>query len=413
VKAMLFKTTRQCLKASLLTTGLLFCDLLQTSERLRFADGTERSLPTFFQKAVDVVAQELKTAPYEVKKFVCRLQDPLQCEGCVGSSVLKFNNYSCPKTDELATDACVWQLGEGPLVDKLPKHYTSGKRVSITTGDGVVVNTIFHEREGADTLIFVAHGFRDNLATFIPVLWLCERASIVFFDFRGHDVNAVPNNVRGKICKKLLDIDASLSCFGCCEEQEVLAVVNHYKKQLSMAPYKKVVGLGFCFGAAMMVKAQVMQPDLFTHLILDSLWPSSELLLQKFLHDPQLVRKPRKNQAGPIASLFSFKIVQKLLQFFSEKILFGKKLDGKVHVCELLKKITVPMLFVYGDEDALITPGEFEMVWNSVCHNQKVALLNNNKHLLSFLKSRELLKVVMTQFINETAAFCREKAISE
>ena len=353
----------------------------QDYKLLRFANGIEIAIPDLLNEAAKIEAQNLAKNKV-VSSIVCR-----------NSS----KSYSAQET-------CAWQLGKQPVAQQLPSIYTSGQKTKLILEDGTVINTILHKRKDAKTLVFVAHGFRDNLTTFAPFLWICEHASVVFFDFRGHNLFNQPQNSRGKLSKKLMGFDAQASCFGAKEEQEVIAVVDYYKKLLAEEHYEKIVGIGCCFGAAMLVKAQTQCPNLFTHLVLDSLWPKLSLLAEKFLSNPYLFIRPRQERKGILAWILSYPVARKSLELFLEWILFGKKFTFELDLCALLQKITVPTFFVYGKHDALIRPQEFEMLWNSVKHSQKYAFINNSKHLLTFLQHRELLKVLISAFLNEELA---------
>lgn len=293
-----------------------------------------------------------------------------------------------------------WQTGKGRIAKKLPSLYTSGINHLVKCKDGTIINSIFHERPDTDTLVVVAHGFGDSAELYTPLLWIFEKASIVFLEFRGHGKNLSISKSEKSILENIFDLPFSgkETELGKKEEEEVFAVTNYFKK-LNKSNYKKVVGMGFCFGAAMMVKAQAKYKNLFTHLILDSLWPDFKILAEKFLKDPDLLMHPRKNPGGLLSRFGNYKISRLIFKIIAQTFLFKKSLNINLNICSLLKKIQIPIFLIYGKRDALISRKEFELLWNSINHKQKLAMINNNRHLLTFLKDKELYKITSGFFL--------------
>jgi pimeloyl-ACP methyl ester carboxylesterase len=295
-----------------------------------------------------------------------------------------------------------WQTGKGSIAKKLPSLYTSGINHLVKCKDGTILNAILHQRQSADTLIIVAHGLGDSAALYTPLLWIFDKASIVFLDFRGHGKNLARSKTEKSVLENILDLPFSgkETELGEKEEEDVFAVTNYFKKLNKHSKYKKVVGMGFCFGAAMIVKAQAKHKNLFTHLILDSLWPDFKVLAEKFLKDPDLLIHPRKNPGGLLSTLGSYKISRLIFKIIAQTFLFKKSLNINLNICNLLKKIQIPVFLIYGKRDALISQKEFELLWRSINHKQKIAMINNNRHLLTFLKDKELYKITTSFFLN-------------
>jgi len=359
--------------------------------KIRFCNDNGFKVSKSIMEIAEKQKQSLKRQSVIVKKYVLRNKGaPAVVNNDEMLDKAHFNPYN-------------WQVGKGYLSSVLPAIYTSGVKHQIRTKDGIKINAIFHERPGAESIVFVAPGFGNSVSMYTPLLWIFEKASIVFFDFRGHGSNLYNSLIKKNYWERKLKLpfSATETKLGKREELEVEAVVSYFKKMDVTQNYKRFVGMGFCFGAAMMVKAQAKNPRLFTHLILDSLWPKYSKLVQIFLQDPSLLFRPQKNPGGFWNYVFSHKIIHYPFKIFLEKFVFKQSLANKLDICRLLKVIKIPIFFIYGKKDALIRPKDFELIWSSVLHKRKVALVSDYKHLLTFLKDKELYRVCSELFLNK------------
>lgn len=362
---------------------------------------TFNTYPLVFRLADDKIVPESS----KIKKIQAELEDSLNREPLVSQIVCRNKDYmptiqppnnSLNKKllpSELPADFA-WLIGKGSFGSILPKTYSSGKLIEIAVEKDLTTTTIYNKRPNADSLVIVAPGLGNAQTMFTPALWFFPNADVVSFDFRGHGTCFQTKTLRAKIFKHLFgfSFDCSATTLGDKEDLEILAVTQYYK---SRRKYKKIIGLGFCFGAAMMAKAQAQYPNLFTHFIFDSLWPDLTTLVTRFIQDPALVIKPQKNPGGLLHSIFSYSdIAQKSLKAFAEYCIFKQKFNPNLCVCSYLEQIDIPIVFIHGINDALIKPHDFERVWDSVNHDKKLAIITDNKHLLTFLKNRYLYRFI-------------------
>lgn len=337
---------------------------------------------------VEALDKAVLAMPTYQKALVCREQN--------ASKLL-----SCKKID-----TSNWQTGQNKTVcSEMSNAYTSGKSIDIDTDD-LTIKTVFHKRSDcSDTLIVVANGFNNLLEQFSPMLWMFPDADVAFFNFRGH--REMPKN-QSRIKANFSPKETTL---GHKEKHEVKAVTNYYKTLRKDNPYTCVVGVGFCFGAAMMVRAQAENPRLFNRLILDSLWPQFSTLRDTFLKSTNLMISPQSTPSPffqTLWKLFDFipsSPIKNLLLFLERQALatmvFGKYIKQDYSIAEELKKVKVPILLTYGKSDALITQQDFQTLWSSITHKNKFAMITPHKHLLNFLKDRSLFKILSNQFIQK------------
>lgn len=343
--------------------------------------------------------------PSHLKKLQKKIEDNLNREPLVSQIVCRNKDFmptiqpphkiSTKKLSpsELPSDFS-WLIGKGDFGKILPTIYSSGKLFEIAVEKDLTTTAIFHKRPNSENLVVVAPGFGNAQTMFTPALWFFPDADIVTFDFRGHGTCFTTKTLRSKIFKKIFGFtfDCSATTLGIQEDLEILAVTEFFK---SRRKYNKVIGLGFCFGAAMMAKTQAQYPDLFTHFIFDSLWPDLTKLVKRFLQDPSLVIRPQKNPGGLVNSFFTrYKFAQETLKTFAEYFIFQQPFNPNLSVCSYLEQIKIPIVLIYGSNDALIKKKDFEKVWSSIKHDQKLAIITEHKHLLTFLKDRYLYRFI-------------------
>lgn len=289
-----------------------------------------------------------------------------------------------------------WQFDFFKKKNELEKKYCSGKKITLKN-KGIPLETVFHNRN-SDVLVVVAPGFNNFYKQFCPVLWIFNNADLVFFNFRGHfaPTQKTSYGFLNKYFPKYYN--SSKTTFGLSEEEDVIAVANHFKKRKK---YKKVIGFGFCFGAAMMAKAQAKDPNLFTELIFDSIWPNSKKLFDKILKSKTFLGKP----SGTFGSWWSFCQNKACLQKITnnlKKSYFGFNSIPTINICSSLKKITIPTIIIYGMQDDLIDAEDFDKVWKALSNvSLKLAIVNQEKHLRSFLNERFIYRKIADEIMND------------
>lgn len=282
----------------------------------------------------------------------------------------------------------------------LPKEYKCGKLIKLKTDDDYEFEATFHDR-GGKYLVIVCHQFNSFQEEACRALWLFDDADVLTFDFRGHGKNRVRRLLSSLFT---LRVDFQTFQFGKKEELEIKSAVEYCKKQRENDPYQKVVGLGFCFGAAMLAKAQALYPDLFTHLILESCWPKMDILLDRFLGYPRLATLPNdpnyRQKNSRLKKFFGNKKIKKTLKIILERILCKQKIDFSICPLDYLKKVKIPVMFSHGNNDNLIKFSEFESMWKALDNNLKVAFVTNDGHIVNSRKNKFLFKTIANLFVN-------------
>ncbi len=332
---------------------------------------------SLLDQKVEELKSDFDNLPIAVQNYVCR-------QKCY---------HTCNPLQSRA-----WQFGIMQQ-EFVPEIYRAGTLHNINVEDNITLESIAHFRQNSDTLIVVAGGLGSCQEYFTPALWFFQNADVVTFDFRGQGMAARDSYGENELVKTaFLEMIPSLITFGKDETKDLLAVVNYYTSQKK---YKKIVGFGFCFGAAVIVKAQVESNDtLFTHLILDSLWPSLDELIQRFIRNPGLLIWPVSGSQSKLKYIFQFKIAQKIGMFILRNFIFDKAKNFKLNICELLPKIHVPTALLYGLGDELTTKDLFAKVHLAANKENTFTFTTGSRHTLGFLDNRFSYKIVVNALLD-------------
>lgn len=264
---------------------------------------------------------------------------------------------------------------------------------TVLTDDGVKIRYSFFDRK-SDKLLIIGPGFTNAKEKMAPFVHMFTDYDIVIINFRGHGICAAWNF---NPAYHLLGIDTGVQ-FGAKEELDIFAVVNDIR---SMKNYSECIGLGVCFGAFAIAKAQAEASNkaiiLFDKIILDGMWISLEKFASKIYENPALILNPQNGDA-PVYVRWIFGKIKNQVQWCLET-LTGIKF-AHINIKEILQHIQVPTLIFYGKDDLTITRQEFEEMFTSIGSNQKAAIITNNPHVRNHLKSKEFYKFACEAFID-------------
>lgn len=286
---------------------------------------------------------------------------------------------------------------------ELEKDQTHSEK-TVQTKDKKNINFSFFNRN-SDTLVLVGPGFTNSKEKMAPFAHMFLEYDVAILNFRGHGHS---NNFRWNPLYHLTGVDHGIQ-LGASEENDVFAVIENLKKEKK---YKKVIGLGICFGAFAFAKAQAMaeraEIKLFDKLILDGCWLSLDATKNKILNDPYLIVSPQKGGAPNfLRKIFQNKKVSNSLEWCIEKLCNIK--FAHVNLEKYLKRISVPTLLFYGKDDLMIKRNEFEEIWNHLKTDEKVAIITDNPHVHNHLRSKELYKLNCDLFIEQSYESFLEK----
>lgn len=290
---------------------------------------------------------------------------------------------------------CAW------VQQEFAKDSTHSERQA-KTEDNVDITYSYFNRN-ADTLLVIGPGFTNAKEKMAPFVHMFTNYDIAIVNFRGHGYS---NSIRISPLYNMLGIDSSVQ-LGAHEEKDIIAVTTQLKKTKK---YKTVIGLGICFGAFIVAKAESVhmqqhQMPLFDKIILDGCWLSLNKFAEKITNDPYLIINPQTGGASNwVRSLFKRKAISNCLQCCIEK---GLNIQfAQVDILDHLKHIHIPTLLFYGKDDLTITRHEFEEIWQGLASTKKAAIITSNPHVHNHLKSKEMYKLATELFIEQDIAQC-------
>ena len=262
------------------------------------------------------------------------------------------------------------------------------------TSDNKTVEFSYFNRD-SDTLILIGPGFTNSKEKMVPFVHMFIDYDVAILNFRGHG----HSEWRFSPLYNLMGIDSNIQ-LGASEENDIFAVIEALTKNKK---YKKIIGLGICFGAFIFVKAEAIAKEknlkLFDKLILDGCWLSLDLAKEKIFNDPYLIISPQYGGAPDyLKSIFQNKIFRNSLEWCVESVCSIK--FAHISLEKYLKEVKIPILIFQGKNDLMISRNEFEEIWNNL-ETEKIAIITSNPHVHNHLRSKELYKLVCDIFIEE------------
>ena len=277
--------------------------------------------------------------------------------------------------------------------NELQKDRTHQELIAQTSDNKTIEFSYFNR--GSDTLILIGPGFTNSKEKMVPFVHMFLDYDIAILNFRGHG----HSEWRFSPLYHLTGIDSNIQ-LGASEENDVFAVIETLTKNKK---YKKIIGLGICFGAFIFVKAEAIAKEknlkLFDKLILDGCWLSLDLAKEKIFNDPYLIISPQHGGAPDyLKYIFQNKVFKNSLEWCVESACSIK--FAHISLEKYLKEIKIPVLIFQGKNDLMISRSEFEEIWNNL-ETEKIAIITNNPHVHNHLRSKELYKLVCDMFMEE------------
>lgn len=267
-----------------------------------------------------------------------------------------------------------------------------GHIFEVQTDDNVTIQGTWFNRS-SDTLLVVGKGFRSFRERYSSFLHLFPEYDVVLFDFRGIGYSPIeltnPSTWYWSVGKFLSSIDAHVTTYGDKEDKDVYAVVNGLKNHKK---YRRIFGAGACFGGGIFLKTQVLHPGFFDKIIIDSCWESLDQILDVFHQNPGLMIN---SQHGEWIKIWPFDTPW--MKNFILLTLF--KLSGcqfpKVSITEYASQVSnVPILFLYGKQDLMISKSSFEKLWTSLNVSEKTAVVTTAPHTSNHIEHKEMYKML-------------------
>lgn len=273
------------------------------------------------------------------------------------------------------------------------KYFLNHTTIQAATDDGFSITGKFYHRN-SKTLLIIGQGFLSPQEDLIDIVKNFNDYDILTFDYRWHNNDAFFSLIQHPY-KNLLTACA----------QDVDTIINACLKQ-SRTNYTHIVGIGLCYSCYTFLKAHTQRP-LFTHLILDSCWPTLDAFMENLIKDPWLSRNP---QQGGTPSFFKQILTNPMIHFCLKKFC-SLLLPGTESTLILLKEITIPVLFIYGKNDQLVNANNFYLLWKATQTRFKAAYINPSQHTNTAYLNPRLYKQICTLFFTSRTSTAFDAAL--
>jgi hypothetical protein len=256
-----------------------------------------------------------------------------------------------------------------PLFFGLLIKSNATQTTTITTQSGILVPIIFSDR-ASDSLILLGQGLGGAKEELLLLGKAFPEYDTICFDYRWKTDPYFffwPSTLNAPIEKIFFD----------CQE-ELCAVYSFITKQKN---YKKIIGLGTCYSAALFILAQVQhelryKTPLFTHLICDSMWLCINDLIC------------RMNKQYPLLTSSLISLLSSLVpEYCTDKYLV------------LLSKTAT--LFIHGANDQLVPLSDFALIVAATKNTPKECWITDYGHGESFLSDQRAYVQVCQTFIEK------------
>lgn len=295
-------------------------------------------------------------------------------------------------------------LNMSPLFDtrlivdsvKVQKEFAkdpSHSEVIIETEDGQKLSCSYFNRN-KNKIVIVGPGFTNGKEKIAPFAHIFNNYDVLLLNFRGH---GLLKGFQTSLTYNALGVTQEAK-LGCIEEKDVFAAIKFANDKKR---YKSVIGLGICYGAFIIAKAQAIAQannlPAFDKIVLDGCWTSLNEFARKVKCDPQIINDPQRGGAScEVKYIFSKEIVSASIINWVERYL--KINFNDADLTKIIGQIKCPALFFYGKNDLTIERNQFEALWSLTTAN-KLGIITSNPHVRNHLQSKEIYKLVAELFI--------------
>lgn len=251
-----------------------------------------------------------------------------------------------------------WQKQSAKLVNKY-----GAKHISLITDDGVLLSTVLIERENAEHIFILCHGYRENKEKMRRFVKLFDRDTIVLFDFRAHGASG-----------------GEFTTFGYHEKYDIKAIVDFLRtyKSTECLP---LVGLGRSMGGATLLAAAAGGLK-FDALIIDSSFANLHKQVEHvFTHKTGLPKIP--------------------FMFFTPhwfEYLSGSSI-ADINPEEYSRTITCPVLVIHSPHDTFTPVEHGRKIYQNLASSRHIWLVDNAKHAQSGKKYPRIYKKKVEEFL--------------
>ncbi|MBL4587720.1 hypothetical protein JKY79_00045 [Candidatus Babeliales bacterium] len=282
------------------------------------------------------------------------------------------------------------------FISKPPQHslHCKANIIEVVCDKSYRTEIYFFDRK-SDTLLVASPGFgfaKEIMTSFVEMF---PQYDILLLEQRGHGASVLPETKMDQVVCSVLGLVPSLITWGQKEPDDLNTIVSTIRKDR----HTKVVGLGFCYSSLILSQAQKKYPNLFTHLIFDGTIVSLAKTFRQIKEETGLI-----SQVFPLAGYSHFIPDFDLLMKKSIDCLAALAQGSTLYNDVSFASLRVPVLIWYGKKDLLVPFDDFELLWDALSVNYKVALVTDNRHLVNHLKEKELYRWSVELFLNQKIA---------
>lgn len=250
-----------------------------------------------------------------------------------------------------------------------------------------------------NTMAFYVSREKDNLVIVVPPLkGRQERMAHIAAVFPESDILFIPCYFSHRSVKneayshwKAGTLDEGFTLSG----SYVVLAYEWAKKQKK---YKETIATGVCYGSCLVVEAQRQLQECgksFDRIILDSMPTALGDMSQNYCQDPTGVQSGGSGTSSDMWKwCASWSLAKGTYNFISGNTL------PELSFAERLKEVTCPVFFIHGTNDASVTNEQFNLLYNSVLHKKKYAIVTPHRHMRHCKESPGLYCEFTNRFMN-------------
>jgi hypothetical protein len=284
-------------------------------------------------------------------------------------------------------------------------EHCRGELITCLQGDGYRSQAYFFDRK-SDILIVAAPGFGYAKEIMTPVVELFPHFDILLLEHRGHGKRLEIKSIYDQIVHKLFGIAPSWIICGQQEVDDLVNVIQSVRQNNASGRHKKVLGLGFCYSSLLFSQAAVQNTSLFTHLVCDGAVVALSEVFSRVQEDVSLFSQIFGGNKGFTfllrhPTLYSL-VAPVFLALCSSQSIFHRLLSSALSNVESFSSLQIPVMIWQGTADKLVSQEDFELLFNRLASPHKCAIITPHRHLLNYLKEKELYAWAITRFLTDT-----------
>ena len=295
------------------------------------------------------------------------------------------------------------------LADSVPSNWSEGKKSNYVNG-GKMEEVVFRVLEGSNSkktfvrrgelilkkeapaTILIAHGYMCSMRDVSFLRWMFPSFNTFVFDFRAHGERSAD-----QVCT-----------FGHDEAYDVIGAVKFLRSHKEVRD-KPIIAYGFSMGAVSIIEAQAKDTSLFSALIVDCPYDSSENVVKRALSNMKfnLFGYEFPLPGRTLLQKYAFhRYVQPFLKMMLKTV---AQMDATpintrivpVIPLESIKKAVVPIFLIHCKKDEKIPVEAALSLYQNAPSYKRLWLTNGRRHFDSYFNNPEKYAHKVNSFINK------------